>query len=115
MSGNKRKRKDNPTSLSELDPVALINRPNQSVDIQEPGSTPSALESVTFRPATFQAPAYQPTTLQPYAQEFGFTPPALQSATFRPTIFQPYALGPMFQSNTTLLDILGPFGPPRQL
>ncbi|KAK2355739.1 hypothetical protein QL285_093123 [Trifolium repens] len=54
MSGNKRKRKDNPTSLSELDPVALINRRNQSVDIQEPGSTPPALQSVTFRPATFQ-------------------------------------------------------------
>ncbi|KAK2420704.1 hypothetical protein QL285_031408 [Trifolium repens] len=120
MSGNKRKRKDNPTSLSELDPVALINRRNQSVDIQEPGSTPPALQSVTFRPATFQPqPAYQPTTLQPYAQpyaqEFGCTPPALQSATFRPTTFQQYALGPMFQSNTALLDMLGTLGPPRQL
>ncbi|WJX34261.1 uridine/cytidine kinase [Trifolium repens] len=120
MSGNKRKRKDNPTSLSELDPVALINRRNQSVDIQEPGSTPPALQSVTFRPATFQPqPAYKPTTLQPYAQpyaqEFGCTPLALQSATFRPTTFQQYALGPMFQSNTTLLDMLGTFGPPRQL
>jgi hypothetical protein len=125
MSGNKRKRKDNPTSLGELDPVALINHRNQSVDIQQPGSAPPALQSVTFWPATFQPttlqppayqpttlqpPAYQPTTLQPYAQEFGYTPPALQSAAFRP-----YALGPMFKSNTALLDMLKTFGPPRQL
>ncbi|KAK2396037.1 hypothetical protein QL285_057711 [Trifolium repens] len=99
MYGNKSKRKDNRTSLSELDQVALINRRNQSVDIQEPGSTPSALESVTFQPTTFQAPAYQPTTLQPYAKEFGCTPPALQSATFRPTTFQPYAPGLCFREN----------------
>ncbi|KAK2390398.1 hypothetical protein QL285_063944 [Trifolium repens] len=108
MSGNKRKRKDNPTSLSELDPVALINRPNQSVDIQEPGSTPSALESVTFRPATFQAPAYQPTTLQPYAQEFGFTPPALQNIWAPATTITTAAATPTILATpinaTTILD-----------
>ncbi|MCH93491.1 hypothetical protein A2U01_0014443 [Trifolium medium] len=58
MSGNKGKRKDNPSSFSDLDPMALYNHRNQLVVIQEPGSTPPAFQPATFRPATFQPPGY---------------------------------------------------------
>ncbi|CAJ2659235.1 unnamed protein product [Trifolium pratense] len=86
MSGNTGKRKDNPTSSGDLDPMALYNRRNQSAVIMEPGSIlrPPTFHSyarepssTTFRPATFNPP-YQ-LTFQSHVQEPGCTPPALDN------------------------------------